>query len=70
MVWDLMPLDQGSRFKSSQGEPGSSHTAVTNVARRGSGSGPVHSSLEEAMTEESVNHAGLLQFGIEQQYQD
>lgn len=53
------------RFKFSQREPGSSHTAATNVARRGSGSGPVHSCLEEAVTEESVNHAGLLQFGIE-----
>lgn len=69
-VWDLMPMDQGLTFQVLPGRTGSTHAAATSVARRGSGSGPVHSSLQEAVTGESVNHGGLLQFGVEQQCQD
>lgn len=70
-----MLVDQELTFqvlpgRTQQPPPCLGELSTTSVARRGSGSGSVHSSLEEAVTEESVNHGGLLQFGVEQQCQD
>lgn len=68
-VGGLMPVDQGITFPAPIPQ-GSTSIVASSLARRGSGSALVHWSLEEAVTEESVNHGGLLQFGVEQQCKD